>query len=339
MKKILLAAVAALAIVGCSQNEEIEKAGEKAEINFSSVVGKGTRATVVELPQLKDNGFKVSAYNTGVGTLGTGVLDKPLMENVLVSWSESEMKWAPSTTYYWPSTGNVQFFAFSSKNSITLAASATDKYPTIIDYAVPTAAASQEDLLVANATGTIAASTVNFTFTHALTQVNFSIKKKIADTYKYVVTKLSLTDIGSKATYNYENGWGTTDTSIAYDCLLASVEDDNSISANDNTTTVSLGTEPLMLLPQTLTTANIVIEYKILDAKGTEYYKTPEGGKIVSLADEVWSPNKKMRYTLALTNDATPISWGVTNVDGWTSEGNDETNTDKEPATPTTPDA
>lgn len=31
MKKILLAAVAALAIVGCSQNEEIEKAGEKAE--------------------------------------------------------------------------------------------------------------------------------------------------------------------------------------------------------------------------------------------------------------------------------------------------------------------
>ena len=34
MKKILLAAVAALAIVGCSQNEEIEKAGEKAEINF-----------------------------------------------------------------------------------------------------------------------------------------------------------------------------------------------------------------------------------------------------------------------------------------------------------------
>lgn len=38
MKKILLAAVAALAIVGCSQNEEIEKAGEKAEINFGTIV-------------------------------------------------------------------------------------------------------------------------------------------------------------------------------------------------------------------------------------------------------------------------------------------------------------
>ena len=35
MKKILLAAVAALAIVGCSQNEEIEKAGG----GFCCVVG------------------------------------------------------------------------------------------------------------------------------------------------------------------------------------------------------------------------------------------------------------------------------------------------------------
>lgn len=48
MKKILLAAVAALAIVGCSQNEEIEKAGEKAEINFGTVVKAGTKAAITE---------------------------------------------------------------------------------------------------------------------------------------------------------------------------------------------------------------------------------------------------------------------------------------------------
>ena len=33
MKKILLAAVAALAIVGCSQNEEIEKGADTADIS------------------------------------------------------------------------------------------------------------------------------------------------------------------------------------------------------------------------------------------------------------------------------------------------------------------
>lgn len=327
MKKILLTAVAALAIVGCSQNEEIEKAGEKAEINFNSVVSKGTRATVVELPQLKTNGFKVSAYNTGEDALGTGVLNKALMENVPVSWSGSN--WAPNTTYYWPSKGNVQFFAFSSTNDIALAANTTDKYPTIVDYTVPAAAKSQEDLLVAQATGTFNTGTVNFTFSHALTQVNFSIKKKIADTYKYVVTRVSLTDIGSKATYNFENGWGATNTPIAYACELSTDNTKNSLSANDNTTTANLGTEPLMLLPQTLTTANIVIEYKILDANDSECYETPEGGKVISIKDEVWNPNKKMRYTLVLTNDATPISWEVTDVNGWTSEDNQEENSEK----------
>lgn len=35
MKKILLAAVAALAIVGCSQNEEIEKAGERQKLTLA----------------------------------------------------------------------------------------------------------------------------------------------------------------------------------------------------------------------------------------------------------------------------------------------------------------
>ena len=41
MKKILLAVTAALAITGCSQNEEFENAAQKAEINIGTIV-KGT---------------------------------------------------------------------------------------------------------------------------------------------------------------------------------------------------------------------------------------------------------------------------------------------------------
>ena len=44
MKKILFAALAALAITSCSQNEEIEAPTQKTEINFRSVVGKSSRA-------------------------------------------------------------------------------------------------------------------------------------------------------------------------------------------------------------------------------------------------------------------------------------------------------
>ena len=47
MKKILLAVTAALAITGCSQNEEIEKAVQPVEISFNTAVSKTTRATTL----------------------------------------------------------------------------------------------------------------------------------------------------------------------------------------------------------------------------------------------------------------------------------------------------
>lgn len=60
MKKILLAVTAALAITSCSQNEEFENEGQKAEINFTTIVSKATRASELKTEGLKTNGgFKV----------------------------------------------------------------------------------------------------------------------------------------------------------------------------------------------------------------------------------------------------------------------------------------
>ena len=42
MKKILLAIAAVATITGCSQSEEFENPGQKAEINFSSMTDKST---------------------------------------------------------------------------------------------------------------------------------------------------------------------------------------------------------------------------------------------------------------------------------------------------------
>ena len=61
MKKILLAVTAALAITGCSQNEEFEAPSQKAEINFNTAV---TRATELDTDGLENSGFQVYAYNT-----------------------------------------------------------------------------------------------------------------------------------------------------------------------------------------------------------------------------------------------------------------------------------
>ena len=108
MKKILFAAVAALAITGCSQNEEIEKAAKTAEIGFNSVVSKTTRATSVNLDVLKTNGFTVYAYNTGNDAIGTGALAKNIIDKEPIAWNSTD-KWHGSKAYYWPNSGKINF--------------------------------------------------------------------------------------------------------------------------------------------------------------------------------------------------------------------------------------
>lgn len=317
MKKVLLAtAVAAMAFTSCSQNEEFENAGQ-VEIGFNSIVKNSTRATEVNLDGLKNIGFKVYAYNTGTSQSGTGVLNKPIMENESVTWNTD--KWT-SAKYYWPSTGNVQFFAYSSKSDLTLTASETDKYPTLVDYTVPASASEQEDLLIAKATDqTKASSTINFVFSHALTQVNFSIKA--TDNLNYTVSEIKLSGIGNNGTYKYEdNSWTTVSGTETYACVLSTTTANNEVTG---TTAKPVGTEPLMLLPQTLTNAKVIVSYVVTDSNGNEVYKAT--GKESSITAE-WSPGKKVRYTLELTNDATEIGWDVTFVDEWSSESNSEEN-------------
>lgn len=72
MKKILFAALAALAITSCSQNEEIEAPTQKTEINFRSVVGKSSRAAEATTENLESQGFILYAYNTKTITMDKG---------------------------------------------------------------------------------------------------------------------------------------------------------------------------------------------------------------------------------------------------------------------------
>lgn len=82
----------------------------------------------------------------------------------------------------------------------------------------------------------------------------------------------------------------------------------------------NIGTESLMLLPQTLTAGKILVSYSVTDKNGDEVYATGATPKEVDLKDAVWGVGKSIRYTLSLTNDAATIGWDVTDVDTWTDE-------------------
>ena len=112
MKKILLAVTAALAITGCSQNEEFEAPSQKAEINFNTAV---TRATELDTGGLESSGFQVYAYNTKAEEMSAAVtLSTPWING---SATYSDFKWTVSGgPYYWPLAEKLKISGITSKN-------------------------------------------------------------------------------------------------------------------------------------------------------------------------------------------------------------------------------
>lgn len=330
MKKILLATVAALAITSCSQNEEFDNAGQKAEINFSTIVSKATRASELTTDGLKTNGgFKVFAYNTGTENMATTTVlsATPFMDGVAVTWSE---KWVmnPAGPYYWPLLDKkIQFFSYSpvTNNVLYAEPNGTDAgYPSFT-YTIPS---SQEDLVVAHAKNqtkpTTSGTPVILNFKHVLAQINFKLKAKDSG-FTYTVTKISLSKINNKGTFTYGDpdvkvgDWTSTSGAEAYD-YVATYSSLTSASELD----LKTDNNGLMLMPQALgDDAKITITYS------TVYDTTAEtvfnATKEVSLKDVTWHAGDKILYTLTLPSGAEEVTL-TPEVGSWNTETTPEAN-------------
>ena len=108
MKKILLAVTAALAITGCSQNEEFENAAQKAEINIGTIV-KGT-SRAAEMTNVNFGSFKVSSFIVANDfDFSTTLLGSPYMDGVEYTGKQGSWITSGDNKYYWPVGKNVQF--------------------------------------------------------------------------------------------------------------------------------------------------------------------------------------------------------------------------------------
>lgn len=317
MKKFMYAAMAALAITSCSQNEEFEAPSQKVEIGFNSVVGKATRAT----PMLDSNfnNFKVYAYNTGE-TLMENVtkLDTKVFMNGKDVTKNGEIWGIDGAPYYWPLLEKIQFFAYSPKASSAVSAyAAGGQYPTF-EYTVK-ATADQEDLLAASAINTTKANAVNgvnLGFKHLLTQINFSAKGSTAN-YNYTVSKIEIVGANSKSTFTFNEpttvgSWATATTpSASYEYAgnytpISGITSQNFDKADN----------ALMLMPQTLPAeAKIVVTYIVNDGVSDIF----SGSGEVSIATAIWAIGSKLRYTLTLKDNGSEISF-IPKVDDWTEE-------------------
>ena len=314
MKKILFAAVAAMAITGCSQNEEIEKAVQPVEIGFGTIVKTTTRAVATTKANLGN--FKVHSYITGATYDGTAALGSAYMNGVLYKTSDN-LTWTKDAgdtkTYYWPSASDksVQFFAYPSTLVTDFSASATG-YPSFT-YTVATEVSDQKDLVVAHEQNKTATSegvnngSLTLGFKHILSRINFAYVPG-ADDLTYTVSAIKIAGItGGKAKYSFDaaNGqWDLTDgTSQEY---AYTVTQSSTLVTDKNYYLLGDESASLMLLPQDVTDKVITVTYESKNADGMTVFS---GNKTVTLpADSKWEVGQNVLYILTLPAGGTEMT-------------------------------
>lgn len=317
MRKILLVALAAVAMVSCSENEEFENGSTTNRIQFGTVVKTGTKALVATTENF--SAFTVSANKTTDVMGPTVQLSTGFMDDVEVTKPSAE--WQYAGNYYWPISGKLQFFATSPAQTLDITTAAG--YPNF-DYTVK-AVADQEDLVAANVMDQVKSeSAISLPFQHLLTQVNFTIKGEVAD-FIYTVSKLVIKGAKDKATFTFDGSstvgaWSNLAASasgVTYEYAGSPVSVTPTTAEPDASAAFETsGNALFMLMPQDdLTGVTLDVTYTAAPKdKSSEY--TWNDTKVVTLTGN-WGMGKNIRYTLTLTNNATPIKF-TPKVDTWT---------------------
>lgn len=337
MKKILFAALAALAITSCSQNEEIEAPSQKTKIDFTTAVGKPSRAA----DATNDNfqAFTVNSYITTDsytgGSLGAAYMDAVPYTGGQGSWTTADTK-----DYFWPITNKVHFFAYPTPSSTDANADISYEAPAsgwpTLTFKVAEKAADQKDLVVAcaiNETKPTTGGEVTLTFKHILTRINFAAEIDV--NYDYTISSITIKGAqGTSGTYTF----ASDPTNGEWKNLGAAPSGGYSYPIKANATVenkiIDLSTTDgsLMLLPQTLDKVTIEVNYTTKKGEN-EFFN---GTKNVTLnSTDKWEIGKNIRYTLKLPVGAEKIAI-ATEVSSWETPATDTSKeTDKQDSTPT----
>lgn len=192
-KKVLLAALSALALAACVNDETIEMNPGNALV-FRASTENSTRATVTTSNTIQD--FKVWGYYRKSDNADY----TSFMEEQVVSKAGNE--WVYSPVRFWPTWGEVDFYSVSPADVTT---NITKDAQQIVNYTVNTDPAQQIDLLYAVNMGCDDRNSKNgipVNFRHALSQVVFKAKT-INPNIEVQIESITLNDIMGKGTFTF----------------------------------------------------------------------------------------------------------------------------------------
>lgn len=212
MKRFLFSVCAlAAVVVGCSKSEVLNRPNAEVPIEFNPYAGRVpvTRSTSANIETLGESGFQVYAFLYNAD--GPDWVSSPYMDKVVTCENPlaDEPEWTYSGHAYWPASRKLAFIAYG-LNTGNLITRPEDGQEYEFDFNVPDAVAEQKDLLVAavqrdqayieETQGTPEDGTVDFTFSHLLSRIGFSLVTKNNNTVPVTIEQVNL-----KGTF-YEKG-------------------------------------------------------------------------------------------------------------------------------------
>lgn len=264
MKKVLLGALAVVAMVACSKDDVVEMNRVNDQISYSAVVNSATRAENVFCNNNKPSSFMVSAvYKDQVYFVDEKVT------NIGGAWQSGSV-------HYWPNDGEVTFYAHV--NGGDNFKHSGDKVFTVAD-----SVANQVDLMYAVKMQAKSDDPVRLNFRHALSQIVFEAKKTNNNIH-VEVSGVEVHNVANTSTFTYpteatddkvgehqENAadsidynsqawgtWGTptgsADYAVEFDDGIEVTSEGKSLTSK-NDTDKEFNANAMLLMPQSKTTA------------------------------------------------------------------------------------
>lgn len=324
MKKIFVLALAAAAMVSCSNNDLLEVNQEA--IDFGGpFVENATRATDLSYSGSTTAFTAFKVYGTVKGSsanvvpIFAGDAVTGTVGSNIVDGKETNL-WSCDNKQYWINGGKYNFAAVSNEGTV---ATLENGLPKTITYTADDN--GNKDLLFATSTRTGAQSgnlPVDFTFNHLLAKAYFTVTSNTEGGYAYTVSDIQINGLHKKGTYTvtYTDGnsdslyetvtgaWTGTDAAAASSVTdFGDVEDVTSADTDGKTNATEL-----LLIP---TTDNFTVSFSVTLSKNSTIIDTYNVGPITVTNDLVAGSAYNFNIGLSVGEQ---IQFTVTSKPGWT---------------------
>ena len=329
MKKLIFAAFAAGAMVlaGCTK-VEVKDVPENRAIGFDNFVSNSVKS--IDNSQALKNFYVFGGTSTDTDIFAN--------EEMSVSWNSSDATVTYSPQRFWTANTDYQFAAYSNDNTIidgvTLATPGTIGTTDALHLSIPYTTNGATDLVYAqsekvfyNWTGSNEPETVNFTFYHVLSNIQFKFTKGAdLDDITVSISNLKFTSIAKSGTFIGSDMGGENQYPFSTWNTTGATTGEQDVTFTTNSTSVDGGTiesDHKYLIPQAANTLKVTFT---LTPTSTETTGLQEKSFEVTLpapspeSNNNWNPGNSYIYTATITAetfDAKPIVFDVTEVKNW----------------------